>query len=1854
MNALPSGGSGIYSFAWSSNPGTFTSSIQSPVVTPTITTTYTVTVTAGSQTATNNVVVTVSPIPGQAGPITGPAEVCMGDVGVAFSVPVLPNANTYHWTLPNGATILSGTGTNTILVNFHTINAQSGNITVYASNFCGAGILSQPISVIVNPLPTANAGVDQYIINAQTVTLTGTVSGGSGSYSYSWYPSNFVINPDSLVTQTVNITASQTFTLTVTDLVTGCVHSSSMQVIVTGGNLSTTASATPTVVCEGSPVALNALPQGGSGSFSYSWTSVPTGFVDNIKNPTAYPTVTTEYYVIVTDLVTSNMAGYSVLVSVNPLPVAPGNITGDIQVCKNESGVIYTVSPVTNATGYNWSLPTGAILTSGQNTNSITVHYTNSAVSGNITVAATNFCGAGPASPPLSVHVDSLPLVNAGLDTQTPNGSSVTLSGSASGGSGVFSYAWSPSTFFNTPSSPTATTIPLNSSQLFTLSATDLTTGCSNSDQVQVIVTGLQLSVAATADPNPLCESGSSTLFALPTGGTGSYSYSWTANPPPFTSTLQNPVVSPTVTTTYTVSVNDGNDVASYSVTVNVNSLPGSAGQISGPDSVCKGTFYIVYSVNPVPGATFYTWSVPNGATIASGSGTNSIMVNYSPTAQSGQVTVYASNICGNGPTSTMNIVVSNLPVANAGSNLTVSPSGTVTLQGSASGGTGSYNYLWAPSNLLVNNTIQNPTTVPLTNTTTFTLTVTDAITGCESTSSVQVFLTNVPLAAVANAVPAIICQGQQSQILVTPSGGTGSYNYNWSSSPIGFTSTAQNPVVAPTITTTYYVSVTSGPDQIITSSVVTVSPLPPAGGAITGTSTVCQGTTGYIYCVPTIPGATGYIWSLPTGASIVSGFSTNCITVNFGANAASGIIKAKGVNLCGEGTFSPDFFVMVNPAPTVDAGLDFTIYTGFDAQLNGSFAGGTGPFSYNWTPFNYFIPQSMAYDLSTTTINLTNSVTFTLSVLDSATGCVGTDQVNVYVQGGALSISATASPSTICQGGSVQLNALPSGGISSAYQYSWTSTSGFTSNLQNPIDTPDVTTQYVVEVTDGVGTASYSVTVNVNATPITPANITGPLTVCQNVNGVQFSIPPVTYATGYVWTVPNGVDVVSGQGTNSIYANFTSTALSGQITVYAYNNCGIGPMSPPFNLNVNPAPYAYTSANQVIPQNTNTQIFGHAIGGSGSYTYTWTPAPLLQNANDQNPYTQNLQQSAFFNLIVTDNITLCQSQAQVQIIVYLGTLGVSAFSSDYDICQGQTVQLNALPTGGNGAYIYQWTPTTGLSNDSIYNPTATPTVTTEYVVSVISGAETVTASVIVNVTSPPGTTGVITGSSSVCKGETNVVYSIAPVNNAQNYTWNLPFGATIISGQNTNTIMVNFANNATSGNISVYASNACGYSSASPNFYVTVNPLPNVYAGADQYIIANASANLNGLISGGSGFYDFYWSPGNFTTDSTSLNTSTLALTSSKIFTLYATDSITGCYNSDYAKVIVCSGALNVNAFAMPSSICEGDNAHLDALPSGGVCANYVYNWTSTSGFTSSLVNPLITPDVTTTYTVTVNDGSNTATSSVVVYVQPQVQAAGIIHGPQSICQNSGIVTYYIDPVIGAVSYVWTFPNGVNIISGADSNVVQVNFTDTAQSGYINVYGLSFCGFGTASPDLFVNVKPLPGPAGTVVGPTYLSKDNNIVQFSVPLIPGTTTYNWVLPYGAVIIAGYGTNSITVEFTDDAKSGYVYVFGSNPCGTGDESNMHLVTIITSIAELYNLNLKVYPNPTDGSLTVEFNDDIELNFSLKVFDLFGKEVFDSELNQRITHLDFKNLSNGMYYLVLANKQYKIIEKFVIIN
>ena len=426
-----------------------------------------------------------------------------------------------------------------------------------------------------------------------------------------------------------------------------------------------------------------------------------------------------------------------------------------------------------------------------------------------------------------------------------------------------------------------------------------------------IVVCTLPGDAGQISGPNTVCQGQNSVAYSVPAiANATSYTWAYSGTGATISGTTNNVTINFAANATAgyltvagTNTCGNGTISANYPITLNL--LPAAAGTISGTATVCQGQNSVVYSVPVIANATSYLWAYSaTGATINGTS--NSITINFANNATTGNLTVYGSNSCGNGTISAnFAISVNSVPTADAGEDQSI-PNGTSTiLNGNASGGSGSYSWHWEPSNLLIDSNVQNPTTVNLTTSVLFTLTVSDSY-SCNSFDEVFVNVSG-SLTIIASAIPESVCTNEMVQLSAYAGGGSGSYMYSWTSDPVGFTSDLQNPVVYPSVSTTYTVEVNDGVSTISDEVSVTVNPLPiipemPIGPDIVDLKDVISSE----YSIASVQYSDSYIWELmPETAGDITGFETIGTVVWNPGFLGYAYIKVLSVNTCGQSQFS-------------------------------------------------------------------------------------------------------------------------------------------------------------------------------------------------------------------------------------------------------------------------------------------------------------------------------------------------------------------------------------------------------------------------------------------------------------------------------------------------------------------------------------------------------------------------------------------------------------------------------------------------------------------------------------------------------------------------------------------------------------------------------------------------------------------------------------------------------------------------------------------------------------------------------------------------------------------------------------
>ncbi|MBN4062417.1 gliding motility-associated C-terminal domain-containing protein, partial [Bacteroidales bacterium AH-315-I05] len=673
IGGSPTGPSGS-SYSWNTTVTLSDSTLANPQVYPTSNTTYYLTVSDSNNCVSyDSIRVDVNSLPTvNAG---ADIQVCIFD-SVQLNV---TGGSSYIWTPATGLNddsianpLASPSDTTTYIV------------TGTDSNTCKN---TDTVTVVVNPLPNANAGAGVQICIYDTIQLIAT-----GGEIYNWLPMDS-LSDNSNDTTLAWPTDTTSYVVTVTDSNT-CVNTDT--VVVTVNPLPVIDAGTDTAICIFDSIVIGGSPTGPVGSV-YSWLPNDSIITTTSQNPIVFPTSTTEYFLVVND---SNgcVNDDSISITVNNLPVIDAG--NDVQVCIYDSvqlnatgGIIYVWTPDIGLSDDSIADP----LVSPSDT---TMYY--------VTGADSNTCSNVDS---VTVIVNPLPPADAGNDVQICLGDTTQLN--ATGG---IIYAWLPDTMLSDDSVSNPFAFPLDTTD-YVVTVTD-TNSCENTDTVTITVNPLPLTDAGI--DTAICIGDTFLIGGSPTGPAGS-SFEWMPSEGLGDTISANPPASPDTTTKYFVIATDSNGcILTDSVLITVNYLPIA---YAGADTqIC---IYDTVQLNAT-GGIVYLWSPADS--INDTAAFNPLV--WPSDTMEYVVLVTDSNGCMN--IDSVVVVVNPLPNADAGADEYICRSDSITLTA-----TGGESYSWSPATEIANPDSSSPTVFPQIPTTYF-VEVTDS-NSCRNTDSVSV-----------------------------------------------------------------------------------------------------------------------------------------------------------------------------------------------------------------------------------------------------------------------------------------------------------------------------------------------------------------------------------------------------------------------------------------------------------------------------------------------------------------------------------------------------------------------------------------------------------------------------------------------------------------------------------------------------------------------------------------------------------------------------------------------------------------------------------------------------------------------------------------------------------------------------------------------------------------------------------------------------------------------------------------------------------------------------------------------------------------------------------------------------------
>jgi len=1452
-----------------------------------------------------------------------------------------------------------------------------------------------------------------------------SVSPSGAGYTYTWSPGSVSgSNPTNLPPGFYSVTVTQT--------ATGCTDDAAVTL---NPSAAITTTATPTQpTCGLNNGSISVSPSGAGYTYSWSPGSVSGSSPSNLP-PGFYSVTVTETATGCTDDAT---------VTLNPSPPLTATANPTQPTCQLNNGAI-SVSPSGGGYTYTWNPPS----VSGSNPTNL--------APGNYSVTVTQL--ATGCTDDVAVTLNPSFSVVANLTATQPtcglNNGSVSVSPSGPG----YTYTWNPASL----SGSTASNLAPGT---YSVTVTQLDGGCEDIESVTLNPSSPPIA-NATANPAVICEGQSTQLTA--TGG-GTYAWSTGQNGAMIT-------VSPTSTTTYSVTVTNNGCSATGTVTVTVNQVNATA--TANPASVCLGS---PVQLSATGGGT-YSWST----------GQSGAVITVNPLA----TTTYSVTVTNNGCTDVANVTVT---VNQANATATANPASVCLgspVQLSATGG-GTYNWSTGQSGAVI-------TVVPNA-TTTYSVTVTNN--GCTDIAGVTVTVNSATATAIAD--PLTICAGEQT-LLAATGGGT----YLWSTGQSG-----ANIFVFPSSTTTYSVTVTNNGCTDVANATVTVTPVNTQVTA--NPALVCEGAA----TVLTATGGGTYSWStghsapsinvFPAATTTYSVTATNngctdvanvTVTVNSptATAAANPALACSGtpvqLSATGGGTYTwstgqSGAVITVVPVATTTysvtvtnngctdvANVTVTVGTvsatavadplivcpGGSALLT---AGGGG--TYLWST-GQSGASVVVFPLATTnyTVTVTNN------------GCSAV--ANTTVSLAAVNGQATASPASVCQGASSVLTATGGG------TYNWsTGQTGASISVS-----PTTTTTYTVTVTNNGCTDVETVTVNVNSVVATAT--AAPSAVCPGLSatltatgggtylwstgqtGASIAVAPTATTTYSVTVTNNGcTDVATVTvNLNSIVATATAspsaicpglsatlTATGGGTYLWSTGQSGSS---------ISVAPATTTTYSVTVTNNGCTDVAQVTVSVSGVLTPLVTALPAticpgqssVLTASGGNTYSWSTGQSgasitvnpsSTTTYMVTATNNGCAGFASITVIVD-ANLPVTATASPGTLCAGQSTTLTA--TGGG---TYSWS--TGQSGASI---SVAPSATTTFSVTATNNGCTGTANVTVTVNPIPVPTAVASPAT-ICAGQS----AILTATGGSAYQWSGSLSGAAVSVVPAST---------TAYTVTVTA-NGC---TATTGVTVVVNPVPvPVAIATPDTICAGQTANL---VATGGGIYA--WNGGQ--------SGSAISVVPNSTTTYTVTVTNNGCTATASTTVTVIPLPA-VTAVANPGVICAGETALL--MAGGGS----TYSWNTGQTDANFTVSPLDT----TTYTVTASSNGCAATASVTLFVNTVTATATA--GLTTICP--GLTTDLT--ATGGGTYLWSTGATDAVIAVSPATATTYSVTVTG-NGCTDVAAVTV----SVSSDLVPGVAAspavvCPGQASTLTasGGSIYSWSTGASDSSIVVTPlATTTY---------------------------------------------------------------------------------------------------------------------------------------------
>jgi hypothetical protein len=1292
-----------------------------------------------------NVVINPTPTP----VITGAASVCTNQTGVTYSTPNVAG-NFYGWTVAGG-TLISGIGTNSIVVNWGGAGAGTVTLTEFVT-VSGCAVSLPPYSVIINPIPTPFISGNNTVCanDLNKIYTTPFVVG----HTYSWAATGGTINGSS-VNNSVAIDwgAAGPGTLQLTETITAssCFITTPVYNVIINNVPSPSITGSPTVCALQNGVNYSTPNVVGN---SYTWVVVGGTIVSGVGTNSILvnwggagsgSVKVTEFIPASSCLTTTTPFA----VTINPIP-SP-SITGNNNVCANDLNKIYS-TPFTVGNTYSW-IVTGGVISGSSTNNTVAVDW---GASGTGTLQVTETAGCFTTTPIYSVTINANPTpVNSGSIAVCSNESGVVYSTPNVVGN---SYFWSVSGGSITAGGGThsiTVTWGGTGTGAVILTETILASGCSITTPTKLV----------TISPGPLVNAGvdaetcAGIAINLNVRGAGIaiasnfISLTWSGGAGTFSSTsIANPIYTPAVGETGAVTLSlaaTGIGTCLPVVDQMILTITPMPLVNAGSDAeVCQGTTFGFFGQATPATASNYgsvLWTKSGGTgTIFNA---NTLTPTYQPSV--GEFGIITFTLTANSPGScvavadNMQLTITKPPVVNAGSDQEVCRNTTFNFstQTTLATATNFSTIAWTTtgSGTFSNTSTLTPTYIPgiaESGAVTFTLTAT----GNGSCVSVQdqMTLTVTPQVVVNAGSNAETCKGVAINFGTRTTLATAS-NFNTLAWSTGGTGTILNgstlsptytPGAAETGTVTFTLTATgNGSCALGTSTMqLTITPSPTVNAG--SDQQVCRNTTFNFSTQTTLASATNFNTIAWTTTGIGTFSNTNTLTPTYipGAlesGAVTFTLTATGNGSCA--TIQDQMVLTVTPQVVVNAGSNAETCKGVAINFGTrgtlatagnfstlSWSGGAGTILNGSTLSPTYVPG----------IAETGTVVFTLTATGNGSCTFSTSTMQLTITP-SPTVNA-GSDQEVCRG--TTFNFSTQSTIATAANFStiaWTTTGSGTFS-----STSTLTPTYIPGIAES-GAVTFTLTATGNGscvstqdqmvltvTPQVVVNAGSNAETCKGISinfGTRGTLATAGNFSTLSWSGGAGT-ITNGNTLNPTYAPGVGETGVVTFTLKATGNGSCAFSTSTMQLTITPSPTVNAGSDQEVCRGTtfnfSTQSTIATAANFSTIAWTTTGSGTFTNTSTLTPtYVPGIAESGAvtFTLTVTGNGS-CVS-AQDQMVLTVTPPVVANAGSDAEVCQGTTFGFfgQATPATASNYGSVLWTKSGGTG--TIFNAnTLTPT----------------------------------------------------------------------------------------------------------------------------------------------------------------------------------------------------------------------------------------------------------------------------------------------------------------------------------------------------------------------------------------------------------------------------------------------------------------------------------------------------------------------------------------------------------------